>query len=177
VEVDVQHRTSPDMVATMAPGNAGEATADDRRYLLGSELVSWNQPSRRASSDCMKNVVPVPCQVDVVGGSTSYASLRDHRNSDAIRDHLRAVPSQRSVVVPVQMAFVSSGAPATMTPAGIQQEGKIMSYGNASAMPSTTSKDMAYEMYGVKTIKYGARQPGMYSPYVTRVPASQALAC
>lgn len=173
--IDVQHRTSAEMASSMMPDTArvkrqmepdvqAQIDTDERKYLVGHQLVNWTQHGRRGASDCFEQICQVAAEAtaDAGGHLMGYPSttLRDHRNSDVLRAHLqtpgpprvRQEPQQQPVVVPVY------------------------SYGDISSLPSTMPKDTAYLHSGLKVVKFGPRTPGYFSPYADRVPVSMSQA-
>mmetsp|Transcript_15306 Transcript_15306/g.27285 ORF Transcript_15306/g.27285 Transcript_15306/m.27285 type:complete len:543 (-) Transcript_15306:169-1797(-) len=175
--VDVQHRTSAEMASSMMPDTArakrqlepvaqAQFESDDRKYLVGQELVNWTHHGRRGASDCFSHICQVAAEATADAGGQMLGhpptSLRDHRNSDVLREHLQAPAAvsrvrqerQQPVVVPLS----------------------VYSYGDISSLPSTMPKDTAYLHSGLKVVKFGPRTPGYFSPYAGRVPVSLSQA-
>lgn len=144
------------------------------KYLVGEQILNWHSHGRRGPLKCFQHATNTPAFRQVFHSShpTGYApqgpscapgmvNLRDHRNSDVVREHLQ----------PMDTPLLQ--APLVVSSASCPQ--RVYSYGELSSLPSTMPKDTAYLHSGLKVVKYGARMPGAFSPHVPRVLASQAL--
>jgi len=191
--VYAQQRTSAEMVATIMPGTQA-LVPDQCKYLVGGEIVDWQSNGRRQAGACAHHAV----QVGMPAKMMSMAKLRDHRNSDLIRDHLqqRAVhatgappPPMRATGAPppsvmhaqphlvaAREAAVPTSVPTYVYAAPVTTgttEPHVHSFGGCSMLPSTTSKDAAYTHSGLNVVKYGTRSPGAFSPNMQRTPVSK----
>lgn len=155
VLVDAQHRSSAELVASLMP-EAPEVrgSRSEVRYFAGSEIVGSGN-GRRIAGACAR-------QAPELAG-------RDHRNSDALREHLQHLQPRLSEPMP------RSPASATPSSAAVREAHGVFSYGVMSSLPSTMPKDSAYTHSGLAVVKYGSRTPGVFSPNVVRVPAASVL--
>lgn len=183
VVVDAQHRTSAEMAASIMPGmgETHQFGAATPKYMVGNEIVHWSCQGRRSSPKCMQTAAQVNAssceQADIQSLKlVSAVHLRDHRNSDTVREHLQPTSAYEQVQQPVQ-AVPQIIPPQARTPATFSKLDHIYTYGDISSLPSTMSKDSAYTHSGLNVVKYGARTPGTFSPHTTRSPVRQALAC
>lgn len=173
---DVMHRTSAEMASAMMPERVtADATEEQRKYMVGREVVSWANCGRRGAQQCFLNTRRVASQISKEAGGSqippphSLANVRDHRNSDVLWDHMRTGPApkwqEKLTVAPNMMPVQPSPArkaSAPSTAAGLQNG--VLSYGDVSCLPNSTPKDHAYLQSGLKVFKYGARTPGYFSP-------------
>lgn len=144
------------------------ASSPSSTYFVGDHLLSWQSHGRRGPMKCFQHStpsqqrqqspppqpqqLPTPCGYAPSGASScapGIVELRDHRNSDAIREHL-------------QQAKQVDDAP------------RIYSYGFVSSLPSTMPKDTAYLTSGLRIVRSGARMPGAFSPHASRVATAKA---
>mmetsp|Transcript_74672 Transcript_74672/g.147927 ORF Transcript_74672/g.147927 Transcript_74672/m.147927 type:complete len:197 (-) Transcript_74672:45-635(-) len=172
--VDAQHRTSEEMAQSIMPDTLGDcegfgttkttlcstastlpkSTAGQAKYMVGNELISWETTGRRGAESCMKH------RTESSGGrgslsakARSMVNLRDHRNSDDVRDQLNP-------------DGVAGGAGCRGPP----PQSRILCFGEISSLPSSMQKGSAYMYSGLSTHRYQPRSPGRYSPNVARVP-------
>jgi hypothetical protein len=155
--VDAQHRTSEEMALSIMPDtppcDSGSAVGQPK-FLMGNELITWESTGRRGANSCMKH------GLQSSGGrgslsqkARSMVNLRDHRNSDDVRDQLNP-------------DGVAGGAGCRGPP----PQSRIQCFGEISHLPSSMQKDSAYMHSGVSNHRYTKRSPGVFSPNVTRVP-------
>jgi len=173
--VDAQHRTSEEMALSIMPdtpcdspsGGGTKSTlcsttrntlpksaAGQPKFLVGNEIITWESNGRRSANLCMKHGL----ESSGGGGSLSQkarsmVNLRDHRNSDDVRDQLNP-------------DGVTGGAGCRGPP----PQSRIQCFGEISSLPSSMQKDSAWMHSGLSTHRYTARSPGVFSPNVTRVP-------
>jgi len=201
--VDVQHRTSAEMVASMMPemSTAHHATSEaiafeQRKYFVGDQIVSWANSGRRGAPLCHELTAQVAAEAAAEAGARpafsplppqrvphpaeNAANLRDHCDPDTIlvapqvaRNLVPQVLPTRSP--PTRMAPVVMPPPAPPF-AESSGDGSVHAFGEYSSLPSTMAKDTAYLHSGLKVVKYGSRTPGFFSPQMARVSATQALA-
>jgi len=151
------HRTSPDVVASLMPETTPQVPA---RYIVGTSVVGWQNHGRRTAVACGLHVGTPQVAVPVFA-----ANLRDHRNSDMVRDMWHGGPtSVCHAAVPVVYA-----ASPVITSASV-----VHSLGSSS-LPSTMPKDTAYTHAGLTVVQHSPRKAGAYSPNVKRTPASKVL--
>lgn len=106
------------------------------------------------------------------------AHLRDHRNSDVVRQALQPTAVAMGAPRPRPHTAGVSAAPAAGAPVVIETQcadTQVHSYGKLSSMPSSMTKDTAYMHSGLQVVKFGTRMPGLYSPNSPRISASQAV--
>jgi len=176
--VDVQHRTSAEMASSMMPEQVESANLEQRKYMVGGEIISWANCGRRGAPQCFQTTSRVAAQVSRDAGGMhavppqSLHCVRDHRNSDLLRSHMvsQAPKWQEQLTVapqtmPQQPVPARVVAPSVKN-AGLATENRIFSYGDISCLPSTMPKDTAYLQSGLKVYKYGARTPGYFSPHM-----------
>jgi len=183
--VDAQHRTSAEMAATIMPEMQAHVPKQSK-YFVGSEIVDWQNNGRRNAPDCALHAV----QVGLPARMMNMAKLRDHRNSDAIRDHLQQGPVRVNAAPPppvvvadghtvaARRAAVPTSVPTYMSVASTTtgtSDPHIHSFGEFSMLPSSTSKDAAYSLSGLHNVKYGTRSAGACSPNAQRMPVSQIV--
>lgn len=182
--VCVMHRTSAEMAASLMPEASARQEAcplEQRKYMIGNELVDWQTHGRRAAPVCAQQAAQV---AQVVQGSlaqkaTSMVNLRDHRNSDVMREQMQlpvAVEASPENPSP-QTAMSRVQSSVTVSPYVRPVDLRVYSFGELSSLPSTMQKDTAYIHSGLKVVKYGVRSPGAFSPNVVRIPAAQVLQC
>eukprot|EP00927_Polykrikos_kofoidii_P038247 TRINITY_DN3256_c0_g1_i2.p1 TRINITY_DN3256_c0_g1~~TRINITY_DN3256_c0_g1_i2.p1 ORF type:complete len:591 (-),score=75.68 TRINITY_DN3256_c0_g1_i2:358-2130(-) len=200
--VDMQHRTSVEMAAAMSP--EFDSAADERKYMVGSEVLSGNKTTRRVAAVCQQrlaheggNATPrqsgaaggskggnaTPRQSGAAGGSkaASMSNLRDHRNSDAVKENMttpaQAVLPRRTyaTALPVEVEVVAPSIPAGSQHTPAHHGGPMVSYGGTSNLPSTLMKESAFHAAGLKVVKHWTRSPGAFSPNAARVVAAQAM--
>jgi hypothetical protein len=179
--VDVQHRTSAEMASSMMPEQAeSSAPNEQRKYMVGQEIISWANCGRRGAPECFLNTQRVAAQISREAGGcqavppNSLGNVRDHRNSELVREHLKSQPStwQEQLTVGPQVmpqeqqpGRVRNALPSKGS-AGLPADRQLVAYGDVSSLPATTPKDTAYLTSGLKVYKYGARTPGYFSPYI-----------
>mmetsp|Transcript_115482 Transcript_115482/g.337786 ORF Transcript_115482/g.337786 Transcript_115482/m.337786 type:complete len:508 (-) Transcript_115482:113-1636(-) len=176
VAFGVQQRTSAAMAASLMPEASASSEAvpsQQPKYMIGNEIVDWQTSGRRIPPVCSKQVTPGSLSQKAM----SMACLRDHRNSDIVREQLQFSPAEASPEQPSLPKSVSRVQSSVQLTPARAVEGCIYSFGEFSSLPSTMQKDTAYLHSGLKVVKYGTRSPGAFSPNVVRVPAAQVLQC
>lgn len=139
-------RSSSGMVASMDL-NAPDGPNSQPQGRRGHEKMMMMDPVPTAS----RSVLPAP------------AVRRDHRNSDIMSSILtHPVPVSE---MPQQINFQPT-LPSSMG---------IYSFGESSALPSTINKEEGFMQSGLKMVKFGARNPGFFSPQMTRMPIAHAM--
>lgn len=175
--VGVQHRTSAEMAASIMPERsvgAEVASPEQRKYMVGNEIVDWQKNGRRTGPACVQKVV----QGSLSQKAMSMVNLRDHRNSDVVREQLQTLPAEASPEHPRSQRIAPCVQPPVyLTPYVQQVSPRVFSFGEYSSLPSTMQKDTAYLQSGLKIVKYSTRSPGTFSPNVPRAPAAQVLQC
>lgn len=186
--VDAQHRTSVEMAITIMPdaapvasGTAEALCIGQQKYMIGNELVDWQSNGRRTATFCVKHGL----QGALSKQAKSMVNLRDHRNSDAVREQLTLPVATATIKQPMSVrtgaSCMYSAGPLHATivapPLAAQLEQRVHCFGEFSSLPSTMQKDTAYLHSGLNVVKFSSRSPGVFSPNVQRVPISHALHC
>jgi len=183
--IDVQHRTSAEMASSMMPDeNEHGASAQQRKYMVGRQVISWANCGRRGATECFQNTQRVAAQISQEAGGRpqvplhSLRNTRDHRNSDLLREHLKAPPIkwQEKLPTPPQgMPIQMCSARFSPRAAPERQDGITYTYGDVSALPSSMSKETAYLQSGLKMHTNVARTPGYFSLLEEKAPASRVI--
>lgn len=170
---DVQHRTSAEMAMAMMPEQLeSPANPEQRKYMVGHEVVSWANCGRRGAPECFLNTQRVAAQIcQEAGGFQAHPSqrlgaVRDHRNSELVRDHLKSHSPkwQEQLTVGInQMPTKPGPSPRIAAPPPVAG---LVAFGDVSCLPSTMPKDTAYLQSGLKVYRHGSRTPGYFSPHM-----------
>jgi len=170
--VDVQHRTSAEMAASIMPEPNGESGAFQSmppKYFVGNEIIDWRNHGRRVTRSPTKDCLQVG-GVFCSPRTKSLANVHDlpsPAGSQSVRGGA-AVSSGLSRAVSMQ-----SGAMPVATK--VMLDGQVHLIGDMSSPPSSLSKDQAFIHSGLSMVKFGKRSPGTFSPNAPRVPLAPVM--
>lgn len=162
-DASMMHKSSPELVAALRPEVPRRGAEPPRKILVGAQLVDWSYDGKRRIQAIKHQSARDAPLASARASARQALDSRDHRNSDAVREHLYAPhPITRDPL------------PHGYRPAPSVHHTHCVYTSGASCLPSTMPKDAAYLQTGTNVSRYAPRAPGAFSPNLVRAPLAVA---
>eukprot|EP00747_Dinoflagellata_sp_TGD_P168761 gnl/TRDRNA2_/TRDRNA2_195920_c0_seq1.p1 gnl/TRDRNA2_/TRDRNA2_195920_c0~~gnl/TRDRNA2_/TRDRNA2_195920_c0_seq1.p1 ORF type:complete len:539 (-),score=52.91 gnl/TRDRNA2_/TRDRNA2_195920_c0_seq1:91-1668(-) len=165
--VDIQHRTSAEMAASFRSAEKPERHNEE-------SFCAGGPRGRKGGTECRQSIQDRSEQIKAeVSGYVQMPvrrGLRDHRNSDVVKEHLQPTPASTLPIAPVINPTQLNWPPPE------REIGRRAAGGRVNSSSSVVSSNQPQDLVNVPersmVTEVRALKPAGYSPYLSRVVVS-----